>query len=329
MHDNFKLRKIVATILLVVLLGIIAYALYPYINAFLSAGIIYYLFRPFYSWLAKRMKRGFAAGIVLLVVMLIIVIPFTVATSVLVNEASHVVFKSSDIVTYVDVLDNQFPQLHLISAVNDFFSNLGQLLRAIVLSILGNIANLVINIVIFFFVLFYMLVNTKTLVIDIHSYIPFKAKNRKILVKEFQNITYTTIVSTGLIAFMQGVFLALGLWLFGFPSPIFWGVIGMVFSFLPVIGISFIWIPVGILSLVSGNIVSGVGILIWGTIISNVDNVLRPWLQNSLGKLHPLITLIGVFIGIPLFGLLGLLIGPLLLSYGILITKMYIEEYVK
>jgi predicted PurR-regulated permease PerM len=96
-----------------------------------------------------------------------------------------------------------------------------------------------------------------------------------------------------------------------------------------VVGPSIVWGPASLIMLLTQNYVAGIGILIFGLVLSNVDNFLRPFIQQQIGKMHPLISLIGIFIGIPIFGLLGLIIGPLLLSYFFLTLKMFREEYFK
>jgi len=97
---------------------------------------------------------------------------------------------------------------------------------------------------------------------------------------------------------------------------------------LPLIGPPLIWIPAVIIKFLEGDYFSAGGILFFGIIISTSDNFIRPYLQRKIGRVHPLVSLIGFFIGIPLFGLFGIIIGPLLISYVILTIKMFKEEYV-
>jgi predicted PurR-regulated permease PerM len=140
-------------------------------------------------------------------------------------------------------------------------------------------------------------------------------------------VTYSVVISTGTIAVLQGALLGLAFYIFGLPGALLWGFVAAVLSFLPVVGPSLVWGPASLLMLLTQNYVAGIGILVFGLVLSNVDNFLRPLIQRQVGRMHPLVSLIGIFIGIPIFGILGLIIGPLMLSYFFLTLKMFREEY--
>ena len=178
------------------------------------------------------------------------------------------------------------------------------------------------------FILYFMFVSQDSLKKQLFAISPFNKKNTEKLGQEFTDVTFTSLVASGLLALLHGFLISLAFLFFGFGKIFFWGFIAMILSFLPVVGISLIWIPVALIALAHHDYFAGIGMIIWGVIASNVDNLIRPFLQSRIGKIHPLNTLLGVFIGIPVFGLLGLILGPLLLSYSVLIVKMFVEEYV-
>ena len=118
--------------------------------------------------------------------------------------------------------------------------------------------------------------------------------------------------------------LANGFLIFGLPDPLFWGVIGAFISFLPVVGAPTLSIPAAIILFVQGHPLKGVLLLVYGLLfIGNVDSFLRMMINKRIANTHPLITIIGVLIGIPLFGITGLVFGPLLLSYFLLLLEIY------
>jgi len=128
----------------------------------------------------------------------------------------------------------------------------------------------------------------------------------------------------GIIALTQGTLLANGFWIFGIPDPIFWGVIGTFMSFLPVVGAPTLCIPAGIILIVGGHSLKGILLIAYGLLfIGNIDNVLRMMINKRIANTHPIISVIGVFIGLPLFGILGLVFGPVLLSYFLLLLEIY------
>jgi predicted PurR-regulated permease PerM len=123
---------------------------------------------------------------------------------------------------------------------------------------------------------------------------------------------------------VQGALLANGFWIFGIPDPVFWGVVGAFISFLPVVGAPTLCIPASIILFADGHSVKGVLLLAYGLLfIGNIDNFLRMIINRRLANTHPIISVIGVFIGLPLFGILGLVFGPLLLSYFLLLVEIY------
>jgi predicted PurR-regulated permease PerM len=148
-------------------------------------------------------------------------------------------------------------------------------------------------------------------------------------VQAFDRITRTTVLGAGLVAIVQGAMLGLGLFFIGVPNPIILGFVGAVLSFLPVVGVALIWVPVGIIELANGSVWGLIGMLITGGLILVVDYTLRPHFQQKNGNIHPLISLLGVLIGIQYFGIFGIVVGPLLLSYAVLTIEMFMEEYVQ
>src|SRR6266550_2331014 len=146
----------------------------------------------------------------------------------------------------------------------------------------------------------------------------------------FGLVTTATIVGTGLTAAIQGSLVGLGFWLTGLPNAVFWGVVTMVFAILPVVGSGLVWGPGALALMIGGHALAGMLLALGGVVIvGNVDYVIRPRVFSRWANIHPLITLIGALAGVPYFGILGLLIGPLALSYFFELIKMYGEEYLE
>ncbi len=169
-----------------------------------------------------------------------------------------------------------------------------------------------------------MLLNHEIFEKQLIKYSPFREQNALKFADELKYTTYSNILGQGLIAIVQGALVSLGFFIFNIEDAIFWGVISIFLSFLPLIGSAFVFIPAGIIELANGHNTSGIGILLWGVLlVSNIDNVIRFLIAKRIGNIHPIITVIGVIIGIPAFGIMGLVIGPLLLSYFILTVRIY------
>ncbi len=330
MHESIKNKKIFASIILAALIIFLAFAFFPFVNALLGALILYALFRPLYLKFNKKigLKKGVSASIVILLSLAIIVIPLSFLITVLIGEVSSIFSDTDSITNQIEAIDQVLPFIDLDTGIQEILANVGQFIQKLLVSAVQNVTHILISLIITFFVLFYMLVNTDNLSKAAYKWIPFNKKNTKKLLHEFHTVTYSGLITTGLIALIQGIFLGIGFWIFGIPGAVFWGFIGTILAFLPLIGIPLIWVPAGLFQIVlHGNNFAGIGILIWGVVLSVADNFLRPIFQKRIGKMHPLVSLIGVFIGIPIFGIIGIIVGPLLLSYFFLTIQMFNEEY--
>jgi predicted PurR-regulated permease PerM len=184
------------------------------------------------------------------------------------------------------------------------------------------------NLTISLFGLFYLLLEPGETWRAVQPYIPYSAKNTEKLRARFRDVTTSTIIGTGLTAAIQGTLVGLGFAAVGFANGVFWGVVTAVFSILPVVGSGLVWGPGAIALFLDHRYAAAAGLALWGGIVvGNVDFVIRPMVFRRWAHIHPLVTLIGALAGVPYFGLLGLLIGPLALSYFFELLKMYQEEY--
>jgi predicted PurR-regulated permease PerM len=175
-----------------------------------------------------------------------------------------------------------------------------------------------------YFLLYFMFTRYTTFENELLKYAPFDKEDALKFGKELRNTTYSNVLGQGLIAVVQGSLVSIGFLIFDIPDAFFWGVISTFLSFLPIIGAPFVFIPAACIQLAYGHTTAGWGLLIWGLVlITNIDNVIRFALAKKIAHTHPIITVIGVIIGIPTFGILGLVFGPLLLSYFIITLRIY------
>jgi predicted PurR-regulated permease PerM len=194
--------------------------------------------------------------------------------------------------------------------------------------LVGTATRLALNLTISLFGLFYLLLQPGETWEAVRPYIPFSAKNTEKLRQRFRDVTTSTIIGTGVTAGIQGLLVGLAFWLTGLPNAVFWGVVTMVFAILPVVGSALVWGPGGLALILGHHALAGVLLILGGAVIvGNVDYVIRPMVFRRWADIHPLVTLVGALAGVPYFGILGLLIGPLALSYFFELVKMYREEY--
>ncbi|HET9429642.1 MAG TPA: AI-2E family transporter, partial [Chitinophagaceae bacterium] len=146
---------------------------------------------------------------------------------------------------------------------------------------------------------------------------------------EVNKLVISNAIGIPVIAIAQGVIGLIGYLIIGVKEPFFWFGVTCIAAMIPVVGAALAYVPIGILFFANGQNWQGIAVLLYGfLIIGSADNILRFTLLRRLGDVHPLTTVFGVIIGLNLFGFIGLVFGPLLISLFILLLKIYSTEFV-
>lgn len=162
----------------------------------------------------------------------------------------------------------------------------------------------------------------------IESFLPLTTDNKNALWKETRNLVVSNAIGIPVLAICQAALAVLGYWIFGVKEFVFWGLLTGAASIIPVVGTMIVWVPICILMMVNGDVGMGLGLTAFcGIIVSNSDNVLRFALMKKFGDVHPLITVFGVILGLQIFGIMGLIFGPLMIAYFLLLCQIYKFEY--
>ena len=176
--------------------------------------------------------------------------------------------------------------------------------------------------------LYYLLPDGPMLWRRVRAFIPFSSEGSDHLAERFMSVTEAAIVGIVVTAIAQGLTVGLGVWIVGLPNPPLWGVMTAVVSVLPILGSALVWVPgVAVLLLAERPGAALTLGLIGGLVASNVDNVIRPIIYRRVSGLHPMAGLLGAFAGVELFGLLGLVLGPLAIAYCLELIRLYEMEY--
>ncbi|PRD52077.1 AI-2E family transporter [Sphingobacterium gobiense] len=320
-------RNIIILLIVLTLGGILLYATRGIFGAFLGALVMYILFRKLnFLFIEKwRWPKPLAAVIIIILSIFIIVLPFVGIGSMLVRKALELQENPAWIKQVIDAI-NQFagdklgkPDL-LQEQLESSAAYLGKLLT----TVLGGAANVFLEVTVMYFILYFLFVNYQAFENGILYYLPFDEEQAVVFSSELKNITYSNILGQSIIAIVQGGCLAIGFVIFDVGDPLFWGVICAILSFIPLLGPPLIFVPAVLVLFSQGNSWQALGLLVWGFgLVITIDNVLRFIISKKVGNIHPLITVIGVIIGLPLFGLMGLVYGPLLLAYFLIAVKVY------
>ncbi|WP_292352525.1 AI-2E family transporter [Methanomethylovorans sp. PtaU1.Bin093] len=335
-----SIKMIMALLLLAALAVVLVHALLPYTNAFLGAFILYVLLRPVYHLMVRRghLPKGFSALLSIALSFLLILVPMYFLISTIAMELQNALEYASAIPVYAESVRIFLEGLHLEqlpvnldikTKVVELVSSIANYGSGVLLSAVQSLGQRAIEFTIMFFLLYYLLTGEDSdFAKSLYSAIPFNRENSDKLLDEFRVVVKTTLVSSLIIAIIQGGILTIAFLLMGIQGAILWGTVAAVFSFLPLVGATIVWFPAVIIQLLQHDYFVALGILFTGIVISTMDNFVRPFIQKQLGSIHPMISLLGIIIGINLFGLIGLIVGPLLLSYFLLVVRMFHEEYI-
>lgn len=329
--DSNIIRQ-VAFILLVLFLGIVlAKELWFFFPALLGAITFYVLMRSrmFYLVEKKGWRPARAAWVLMLLSFFVILVPIGILGNIMYSKISYAVEHSTELIGSIKGLAEKLGKKVGYDLVNSSAINqLGPFLTRLLPKLLGITADTLALTSTVYFILYYMLVNGRKMEESLYEYIPLKDSNVELLGKELHVMVVSNTIGIPLIAFIQGLVGLIGYLIIGIDEPWLWFAATCITAMLPVVGSAIVYVPLAIMLFMKGETGKGIAMAIWGLLfIGLVDNVVRLFLNRKLGDIHPLITIFGVIIGVSLFGFIGLIFGPLLISLFILLLRIYGNEF--
>ena len=318
--------------LLILVLGVgLAYALWPFSTGLIGGLVLYVVFALAHRRLVRLgLKPGLAAGVVVLLALVLVVGPGISFIGLVANEAQSMANGVIQSPLLARVRELRIGPYDIGAQIEALGSQVVSWLGSSALSVVGTATRLGIQLTIAFFGLFYLLVAPDGAWSGIRPFIPFSTQNAEILRVRFRDVTFSTLVGTGLTAAVQGLLVGIAFWVTGLSNALFWGVVTIIVAILPVVGSGLVWGPGAAALALDGHYGWAIALVVWGIlVVGNVDNLIRPYVYRRWARIHPFITVIGAFAGINWFGLLGLLIGPLAISYFFELIRMYRAEYLE
>lgn len=330
--DQNRLRQ-VFFIIIILLLGILlSWQLYTFLPALLGAITLYILMHGTMLYLTEKKKwsKGWTTLLLMLVSFIVILLPIGLLINLLSTKVSYAIQHSSELITALKkVVADAEGQLNMEILSDDNINKLGDFIAKSLPGIVGATFNTISTIFFMYFILYFMLMNARYMEDTLYEYIPLKDENVSRLGKEVNNMVASNAIGIPLIAFAQGLVGLIGYLIIGVKEPFFWFAVTCIAGMIPVVGAALAYVPLAILFFANGQNWQGIAMLVFGFgIIGTVDNVLRFTLLKKLGNVHPLTTVFGVIIGLNLFGFIGLIFGPLLISLFMLLLRIYSSEFV-
>ena len=319
-------------IVIILFMGIIIFRqITPFLGGLLGALTIYILVRGQMRYLVekRKLKRSLSALLITAETIFVFLIPLGLTVWMVVNKLQDI---NLDPQTYIAPIQQVAEFIKEKTGYDvlgkDTLTFIVSMLPRIGQIIMESISSLAINLFVMIFVLYFMLIGGQKMEAYVNDILPFNESNTQEVTNEINMIVRSNAIGIPLLAIIQGGVAMIGYFLFGAPNILMLGFLTCFATIIPMVGTALVWFPVAAYLAISGDWFNAIGIAAYGAIVvSQSDNLIRFILQKKMADTHPLITIFGVVIGLPLFGFMGVIFGPLLLSLFFLFVDMFKKEY--
>ncbi len=317
---------------LILLLGFaLLQAALPFLGGILGALTLYILLRRANFYLGRKTSRRKAPWLITLALSVFCLIPLAWGIWYVIELISSLqdfnVNVLIDRIKHFAALLEAHTGYDLISEKTLAFA--AARLSAVANMLMAGVNNFAINLFTAILLLYFLLAGGWRMERYIAKLLPFSDENKKAVIRKVNLIVKSNAIGIPLLALLQGLIAYLGYLIFSVNNPLLFGVLTGCASIIPIVGTMLVWIPLLVLQYLEGNLWQAVGILIYGAaVISQCDNILRMFLQKKMADTHPLITIFGVIAGLPLFGFMGVIFGPLLVAMFLLFLDMFARQYI-
>ncbi len=329
--DSVVIKQIALILVISVLVGLICWNLALFIPSVLGAVTLYIVCRKFNYYLTeeKNWKPWASSMFLMLASLIILILPVYFIVDMLVAKAGNAQ-------AYMEKFNIFLEKIHQFVYQKVGFDILSKENITKVTNFAGTLSTKALNttvntftvIVSMYFILYFMFAKARLFEKIVSRAMPFKRKNIQLLGDKFIKLVMANAIGIPVVALGQGLVALIGYWIFGCPSPMLLFALTAVASMLPVVGAAIVYVPVGIFMIAEGQSGGGIGILLYGLIIVGLtDNLLRFTLLKKLEDIHPLVTVFGIILGMNIFGFMGLVFGPILMSITVLLIQVYRDEF--
>lgn len=343
--NSLENRAFIGLVLMVTLLAI--WVLGGFLMPLFWAVLLAVLFAPVHRWIKQRVSRrhgSFSALLTVLVVIAVVLLPLVGVVSAVTSEAGNIVadIRSGkiDVASLIQGVEDLLPRFTAtaeaygldLDRVQEVLANAAVNTSEQVFSLARSIIQQAVRIFLYTFVmlyiLFYFIRDGKTIRETLVRALPFGDPRERRLFSRFAEATRATVMGTILIGVVQGALGGLAFWILGLPAPVLWGTVMAVFSLIPAIGAFTIWLPAAIILLGIGEWEKALALALMGAIVlSTVDNILRPILVGRGTRVPDYIILVATLGAIVVFGMSGLVIGPILAVIFLTVWEIFSEEF--
>lgn len=323
---------------LLALLYVVYLVIKPYVVPILASVVITYIFYPMYETFVKYLKsKSVSSFLVATIIVLLVTLPSIFLLNSLSKEAYVIYNLGSQKIATGQIFEctTESSFCEFITSFSDLETRfyLEQALEKItnftldtVSSFALSIPSIMLDLFVILFIVYYLLISAPQLREKVYSMVPYQQKHINLILKNLNDVTYAIVYGVFIIGIIEALLGMLGFALIGTSSPVLWGLIIGFLALIPFIGATIVWVPALIIQLYYGILWKAIIILITGIIISTIDTFVKPVFMGDKADLNPAVMLLGILGGLNLFGIVGLFLGPLILSFFVVIFKIYMKE---
>jgi predicted PurR-regulated permease PerM len=315
--------------------------LQPFLDVLLWAGVLATVFMPVHHRIQTRVTHpGLSAAVSTALVILTVLLPVTLITLAVVNQLSSAVVNLQAASSYLPDRHSPVlgPALDFISRyidLNRFLSQdflvsrvqtLGQGIASRTLGVVGGVVSALVQTVLVVFTMYYLFRDGDSIRRAVYDVLPLEREQSHDVIVRTKEVIEATIYGVLFIASIQGALGTFIFWALGLPSPLLWGVVMFFLSMIPMAGSFIVWAPTALFLAVTGAWTRAVILVAWGVIvIGSIDNFLSPRVVGSRTRMHELLIFFSVLGGIDVFGVLGVVLGPVVVALALALVEIVRE----
>jgi len=332
MSDKDSFKRILIYILVVCLFILAAIVLKPVIASIIYGLLLAYIFYPVYKWVLSRVKNENLAALIICIGLLIVI--FVVASLLFTSLIKQItgLYLSLQEANFVNIVRGSLPEklasselsASIVNALNSSFSKILAGISSRFGDFIINLPIILLQLFVVIFTFFFSLRDGKKAFEYLKSLSPLEKDTEKKFFDHLTDITNSVLIGQIVVGIIQGAVAGIGYFIFGVPNALLLTFLTMLVGIIPIIGPWLVWIPVCFYLFITGRSGAGIGLLIYGLlIVSWLDTLIRPAIVSRKTQVHSAIILVGMIGGLFVFGILGLIIGPLVLAYILLVIELY------
>jgi len=325
----------------------LGWLLWPFVSTIILAATVTGIFLPVYRYFELKLKPVIASLITCVVVFVVLFIPIVSFVGILSKEAYDLYLMARDAVL-ANQLDDLLQSSHFIERINHYLARFNleltgdQINQAITeigryvglflfdqsRAITSNALKFLVNFFFMLLIIFYLLIDQKRLLSFIFNLSPLPDEQDKKLFRKFKDMAGAILIGNGLSGIIQGILGGAAFAAFGLRSPFLWGVVMTLLAVLPILGIGLVIVPAAVFLLLNGRIAAGIFFIFFYIVLSGaVEYILKPKLVGKRVQMHTLLVFLSIIGGLKLFGILGIIYGPLIVTAFLTLTDIYHTSY--